>query len=177
MTTEYVTVPNVPLMTVGIEWPGTPGASGSTTFALEDLVEMVAAEEDPLIRAARVKLGHAPWQPHPDGGVVRLGDGDPFWDGEPCFGSVKNLRIDDDGVRLIGDLVEVPDWLAAVMPSAWPNRSIEWRDHIETEGGRRYERVLTAVGLLGVREQAVKDLSDIRRVLDGDPELVEYPDL
>lgn len=169
---EHVTVEGVELVTVGT-WHGIPTA----TFTLEDLVDMmVAANDDPLITAPRVKLGHERWQLHPGGGVVALGDHDPFWGGEPAFGSVANVQLDDAGVRLIGDLVEVPKWMAEVMPSAWPNRSIEYVDDVQTEGDRRYSRVLTAVALLGVRLQAVSDLSDIQRILEGDPELVELPD-
>lgn len=171
MATEYVTVTGVELGAIGIEWPT---ALGPVSVTLEQLVEiMVAGNDDPLIRPARIKLGHEPWQLHPEGGTVHLGDFDPFWGGEPCFGTAENLRLSDAG-RLVGDFYEVPDWLAAVMPSAWPSRSFELAHDVVTEGGQRYERVLTAVALLGVRQHAIKNLADVRRVLDGDPELVEF---
>lgn len=164
--TDYLTVPDVELVSVGMQWPGSGGNNpdGSIALTLEHLVDMmVAANDDPLVRAPRVKFGHLRWQPdHPEG----LGDHDPFWDGEPIFGTVHNLRLTNDGAKLTGDLEEVPAWLATVMPSAWPARSCEWVWDIETEAGRRYSAVLTAVGLLGARQHAVKDLADLRRLVE-----------
>lgn len=167
----YVTVAGVELVTVGIEWPAFPAP---VTLALEHLVDaMVAANDDPLIRAPRVKLGHTRLQPDTDG-LRELGDHDPFWDGDPAFGTVRNLRLSNDGARLVGDLVEVPEWLALALPSAWPNRSCEWVWDQETEGGKRYSMVLTAVALLGTRQHAIKDLDDLRRlVLAGPGDLTE----
>jgi hypothetical protein len=169
---DYVTVPDVELATAGIAWPGSGGnePDGSVTFALEHLVDMmVAANQDQLIRPPRVKLGHARLQPTDDG-LRELGDHDPFWDGAPAFGTITSLRLTNDGAKLVGDLVEVPDWLADAMPSAWPNRSIEWVWDFETEGGKRYSAVLTAVSLLGERQHAVKDLADVRRLLEQGPD-------
>ena len=63
--TEYVTVPDVELMTVGIDWPAHPQP---VTITLEHLVDaMVAANDDPLIRRPRIKLGHSRLQPTEDG--------------------------------------------------------------------------------------------------------------
>lgn len=167
--TDYLTVPGVELVTAGIEWPGSGGNNpdGTSTITLEHLVDfMVAGNDDPLIRPPRVKLGHSHLQPTEDG-FTTLGDHDPYWDGVPIFGTVRNMRLSEGGGRLIGDLVEVPDWLVDAMPSAWPSRSIEWRWDVETEGGRRYSVVLTAVSLLGAVEHAVKNLADVRRLIDG----------
>jgi hypothetical protein len=164
---DYVTVPDVELITVGIEWPAQPEP---VTLTLEHLVDaMVAANDDPLIRAPRVKLGHSRLQPDTDG-LRDLGDHDPFWDGEPAFGTARNLRLTNDGAKLVGDLVEVPTWLAAAIPSAWPNRSCEWVWDVETEAGKRYSLVLTAVGLLGTRQHAIKDLADLQRLLEQGPD-------
>ena len=165
--TTYTTVPGVELIGVGMEWPA---ATGPVTVTLEHLVDMmVAANEDPLIRAPRVKLGHERIQLTPDG-TTSLGDHDPYWSGEPAFGSVANLRLTHDGGMLVGDLVEVPAWLADAAPSAYPNRSCEWLFDVETEGGKRYSAVLTAVALLGVQQQAVKNLADLQRLLEQGPE-------
>lgn len=163
--TTYLNVPDVELISVGMDWPA---STGPATFTLEHLVDaMVAANDDPLIRAPRVKIGHTLFQPdHPEG----FGDFDPFWDGEPAFGSVRNLRLTNDGGKLVGDLEEVPEWLADAMPSAWPNRSAEAVWDVQTEGGKRYSMVLTAVALLGTVQQAVKDLADLTRLLTEGPD-------
>ena len=171
---DVLDVVGVELGSVGIAWPT---STGPRTVTFEHLVDIVAADNDPLIRAGRVKLGHEPWQLHPDGGTCELGDYDPFWTGEPALGSIRNLRLNDEGAKLLGDFTDVPAWLVDAMPTAWPNRSVELVHDVETEAGHRYSRVLTACALLGVRQQAIKDLADVRRVLDGDPELVEFSEL
>ena len=164
-STTYETIPNVELTTMGIDWPAHPVPA---TWTLENLVDaMVAANDDPLIRLPRVKVGHVLWQPgFPEG----FGDHDPFWDGMPAFGSGKNLRLTNDGAKLVCDLVEVPTWLARAAPSAWPNRSIEWAWDVETEGGKRYSAVITGIGLLGTQQHAVKDLADLQRLLTQGPD-------
>lgn len=159
---DYVTVPGIELMTVGMDWPAQPVP---VTLTLEHMVDaMVAANSDPHVRAPRIKLGHSRLQPS-DAGLVDLGDHDPFWDGAPAFGTVRNLHLSNDGAKLLGDLVEVPDWMAGAIPSAWPNRSCEWIWDLETEGGKRYSLVLTAVALLGERQHAIKDLADVQRLI------------
>lgn len=165
--TEFVTVPDVELVTVGMEWPAMPVPA---TITLEHLVDaMVAANDDPLIRKPRIKLGHSRLQPVEDG-LRELGDHDPFWDGEPAFGTAGNFRLTNDGAKLVADLIEVPDWLAVVLPSAWPNRSCEWVWDVTTEGGKRYSMVITAVGLLGTRQHAIKDLADLQRLITQGPD-------
>lgn len=167
---DYVRVDAVELLTVGIEWPA---ATGPVTITLEHLVDiMVAGNDDPHIRRARLKLGHSRLQPAEEG-LRGLGDHDPTWDGDPAFGSVENLRLDNDGAVLLGDLVEVPDWMAEAIPSAWPNRSCEWTQDHTTEGGKRYSAVLTAVSLLGTVQHAITDLEDIRRLVVDGPDDIE----
>lgn len=163
--TAYVTIPDVELITLGIDWPAHPEPA---TFTLENMVDaMVAANQDPLIRLPRVKVGHVQWQPdHPEG----FGDHESDWDGSPAFGSASNLRLNDAGSKLLADLIEVPDWLAVAAPSAWPNRSVEWCWDVQTEGGKRYSMVITAVSLLGERQHAVKDLADLQRLLTQGPD-------
>lgn len=167
MSVSYITVESVELVAIGIEWPS---ATGDVTITLEHLVDMmVAGNDDPLVRPPRVKLGHSRLQPDDDG-LRELGDHDPEWNGAPIFGTAQNLRLNNDGGRLIADLVEVPDWLAEAIPSAWPNRSCEWVWDLETEGGKRYSAVLTAVALLGERQHAIKNLADVQRLIEQGPD-------
>lgn len=186
--TQYGSLLGVELVSVGMEWPAHPEP---ITLRLEHLVDMmVAANDDPLISRPRIKLGHERWQFN-ETGVVELGDHDPFWQGEPAFGTATNLRLNDQGNYLLGDLVEMPWWMVEAAPSAWPNRSCEWVWNIETatplqvtqpqllpadmltdfetEGGKRYSAVLTAVALLGVQRQAVKNLRDLARAMVDGP--------
>lgn len=170
---EYVTIPDVELVSVGMDWPS---AGGDITIRFEHLRDaMVAANEDPHVVPPRLKIGHVD---------PRFADPDdpghnPFYDGEPAVGSVHNLRLTNDGATLVGDYVEVPAWLAEALPSAYPSRSIEGayqppetalarpdgRWDVETPGGKRYSFVLTACALLGVQRPAVQDLDDLERFL------------
>lgn len=174
---DYLTIPAVELVSVGMEWPA---ANGPITFTFEHLADaMTAANEDPHVVPPRLKIGHSdPRFADPDDPGH-----DPFYDGEPAFGSVRNLRLVNDGATLIGDYVEVPLWLAEALPSAYPSRSIEgaytvvegpagepigsW--DVETPGNKKYSFVLTACALLGLSRPAVQDLEDLRRFLtEGD---------
>lgn len=163
--TDYQVLPGVELCTVGMDWTA---QTGPVSITLEHVVDaMVAGNDDPHIRPARVKLGHGVQLLDND-----LGKYDPHWEGQPAFGSVANLRLENDGAVLVGDLVEVPDWLAEAAPSAWPSRSVEAVWNVQTEGGKRYSMVLTAVALLGPFAPAVADLEDLQRLLtDGPDEL------
>jgi hypothetical protein len=168
------TIPDVELLTVGMDWPG---AHGELTFRFDHLADAVtAANQDPHIQIPRIKIGHA--DPRFNTGE---GDHDPFYvpgDGEPALGSIENLRLENQGAVLMGDFVRVPLWLAEIMPAAYPNRSIEGayqdgRWDVETPGGKKYSFVLTAVALLGIFRPAVEDLEDLQAFLtEGDG--VEY---
>jgi hypothetical protein len=165
---DYTTVPhlaNVELGTAGMEWPA---STGPVTFTLEHLADAVtAANEDPHIQVPRVKLGH---RSEVNGELLTI---DPFrelGDAAPAFGRVVNLRTENDGAVLVGDFVEVPEWLATAMPSAYPNRSGDWFLDVETEGGKRYLLVLAAMSLLGTALPAVTDLEDLERFIEGGPD-------
>lgn len=165
---EFTTVEGVELVSVGMNWHG---MNGDVTFTFDHLADaMAAANDDVHVKAPRIKLGHT--DPRFNDGE---GDHDPFFDADPAFGRVENLRLENDGAVLVGDLVEVPVWLADVMPSAYPNRSIEgayldgsWE--VKTPGGKTYSFVLTAVALLGIALPAVQDLEDLQRLLAEGPE-------
>lgn len=164
---KYVTVANVELVTAGINWPA---STGPVTLTLEHLADAVkAAEEDPHVLYPRLKIGHTDERFNPADEVPVY---DPFHypDGQPAFGKASNLRLENDGAVIVADYVEVPEWLADAMPSAYPSRSIEGDFDVKTPGGKEYTFVLTAVALLGERWPAVQDLEDLERVLtEGEP--------
>lgn len=159
---NYLTIPNVELVTVGMNWPA---STGPVTLTLEHLADAVtAAEEDPHVLYPRLKIGHTDARFNPDAEVPIY---DPFHypDGQPAFGKAANLRLVNDGAVIMADYVEVPEWLAIAMPSAFPSRSIEGDFDIETPGGKKYSFMLTAVALLGERWPAIQDIEDLERVL------------
>ncbi len=161
---EYRTVEGVELVSVGMEWRA---STGLFTCTFENIADAItAANEDPLILVPRVKLGH-----------VALINGElryvnPFADledAEPAFGRAVNLRAANSGTKLVADFIEVPEWLALAMPSAYPSRSIEAETRVTTEGNKTYSAVVTAVALLGPVIPAVKDLADLERFLVEGP--------
>jgi hypothetical protein len=100
---------------------------------------------------------------------IGLGHVDKRFDGEPSFGSVTNIRYaeDDRGPVLLGDIVDMPEWLAASAPKRWPNRSIEgWQNF--TWGERTYSLILSGLKFLGVTPPAVmniRSLSDLKAAI------------
>lgn len=147
-----VTVPNVHLCSVGT-WECSTGIFRCTP---EILAAVVDAQEDPGVRTPIIKLGHT----------------DPRFDGEPSVGRIANLRTSDDGMDLFGDLVGVPAWLAEIMGSAFPDRSVEiWEDYTGATG-HEHVAALTALALLGVSVPAIESLDDIRALYEGDDVLI-----
>jgi hypothetical protein len=155
MTVTLVTVPNVPIVSTG-EYQL---ASGTTTFSAEDLADAVKAAEDPTVPKPRLKLGHT--DPRFDEAVA---SGE--LDGEPAFGSVQNLRLSDDGQTVLGDYCDVPEWLAEMLPSSYPGRSIEGGFGYTAPSGRSYRLVIARVALLGITWPGVTSLADLREVLE-----------
>lgn len=95
--------------------------------------------------------------------ALKIGHTDPRFDGEPALGWLGNLRVEgagDDSV-LKGDVTDMPDWLAEVAPSAWPDRSMEgWTDY--EADGRTYGMVVDGLALLGVTPPGMKTLRSLR---------------
>ena len=171
---DYVTIPDIELCTVGMSWPA---STGTVTLTFDHLASMAAAADDPHISAPRIKLGHTDprFDPSGDG----LGKWDPTWDGNPVFGTVANLRLEQFGAVLKGDLVAVPSWLAEAMPSAYPTRSMETVHDYESHSGKHYDMVLTGVALGGEWTPAVQDLEDVPdlvRLISQGAELVVTED-
>lgn len=153
MTTPLVlaTVKGVELARAGT-WNG---LTGPVTLTPEDLQDAVRAYEDREVDHAAVKLGHI----------------DPRFDGQPAAGWVERLRLSEDGRTLLGDLVDMPSKLAAILPAAFRRRSVELRRGLVTPSGKRYRAVLSGLALLGVQAPAVKGLADVleQYASDGTP--------
>ena len=159
------TVYNVEVCAVGIEYPL---ASGPATFTPEDLVQAVASQDDPAVRPPRVWLGH------PDDDRFHAGRTSPAGSAEPALGKVINMRIEDDGMTLVGDIVGCPTWLARILSSAYPNRSIEGFQGAETVTGHKWGLVVTDLALLGVTWPGVSTLEDLQALYSEDgPEGIE----
>lgn len=142
-------VTGVPLISTGIEYPI---STGVTTFTDIHLQDAVAAVKDPAVVAPRIKLGHA------SGYNDILVD-----DAEQAFGRIDTdtMHLGDNGQTIYGDYTGMPEWLAAVLPMAYPNRSIEGAWDIETATGKKYSFVINAVSLLGVRWPGCQVLEDL----------------
>ena len=154
-----VTVANVPILHAGVEYSL---STGPKTFTPEDLRDAVmAANEDPSIPRPRLKIGHVD---------PRFNDSTTF-DGSPSFGVATNLRLSDNGMAVYADYVGVPKWLADIMPTAYPSRSVEGYSNVpafEVEGhqlesqmGKRWRFVISACSLLGVEWPGISVLEDL----------------
>ncbi len=118
--------------------------TGRRTFTLPEFEDAIAASNDPEIGPPIIRPGHT----------------DPRFDGEPALGRVVNMRMAGD--RLVGDLVDLPGWLASRRGrAAYPNRSVEGYPNVKTPAGREYRLVLTGLALLGVTPPAVQGLADL----------------
>jgi hypothetical protein len=144
-----VTVPNVPILAAGIEYKL---STGPRTFTPDDLRDIVAAaNEDMSIPAPRLKIGH----------IDPRYNGTNPWDGTPAFGKATNLSLGENDMEIFADYVGVPKWLADIMPTAYPSRSVEILWDVESQTGRRYRAVCAAVAILGVVWPGITVLEDL----------------
>ena len=124
-------------------------ASGPMTVTAEMLADAARHAQRPGARPAPLKLGHS--DPRFSG------------DGEPALGWVGNVRVEDvDGQPVLrGDVTDMPDWLAAAAPKAWPYRSIEgWQDY--EDDGETYSLVIDGLALLGVTPPGMSTIRSLR---------------
>jgi hypothetical protein len=151
-TPNTVTVKDVEIVQTGIEYPL---ATGPRTFTTADLSDLVESQSDPAIKAPRLKLGH-----EASLGILE--------DGQPAIGTLENLHLEQNGHLVVGDYVGIPEWLANVLPSAYPARSIEAVDGVDTNTGHHWRLVLTDLALLGVVWPGVGTLDDIQALYSED---------
>lgn len=160
---QLVSIRDVEIVKTGIEYPL---ASGPTTFTVSDLASIVGSQEDPGMSSPRIWLGH-PDDPRIHG--ERAPGGPPS--GEPAIGRVTNMKLADEGHTVRGDLEGVPLWLASIMASAFPSRSIEANWNVETVTGHKWQLAMSGLALLGVCWPGVSTLEDIAALFtDEGPE-------
>lgn len=151
---DLVTVENVPLMTTG---QFNLFGGGEQIFTEEDLQAAAQAPvTDDSVKLPRQGVGH-----------VSVLD-----DGMPALGTYQNLRVKATGAdrhTLYGDLHGVPRWFAKIMPSAYPNRSVEGERNYVSDNGITHKLALTAVKLLGVVMPGISTLDDLRHMYGSEP--------
>lgn len=140
-------VPGVELMRTG-QWDI---STGRVTFTRDDLAAAAAAVACPAVRRPVLKLGHESAMPSPG-------------DGEPAVGWVANMALADAGNLLIGDYTGMPGWLGDVLPSAYPDRSIEGEYDYRCQLGHTHPFVVHAVALLGVVRPGIGTLASLQDV-------------
>lgn len=145
-------MPGIELVAVGT-WRA---STGELTLTTDDLASAVAAMDCPGVRNPVLKLGHS--EPDSTSGIR--------WDGEPAVGWVDNMRLSDNRAKIVADYLGVPAWLAEVMPSAYPDRSIEISRPFRCQIGHQHPAVITAVALLGIVGPAVGVLRSLQDVQD-----------
>lgn len=121
--------------------------TGETEFTAEHLADAVRATSDPTIVAPRIKLGHD---------FDRV-----FGDAAPAFGKVTNMRLAENGQKIIGDLTDVPEYLAAGIAAHYPGRSIEGGFDFSAPSGHDYKLVISDLSLLGTEWPGVTSLKDL----------------
>lgn len=150
---QLTTVAGVQIIKTGIEYPL---SSGPTTFTPEDLADAVAAQDDPAIPQPRIWLGHF----NDERIHGKRSQGLPS-SGEPALGKVTNMRLEDEGNTIVGDLTGVPIWFANIMGSAFPSRSIEGLFNFKTVTGKTWRLVISGLAMLGVVWPGVTTIEDI----------------
>lgn len=146
---ELRSIAGVELIKAGT-WDATGSPEGGWTTTPHDLTEALRAHQAGVLRKPVIKIGHT----------------DPRFDGGPALGYVDNLRLTDAGHTLVGDFVNMPASVAALVPHAYPDRSIEALIDYQAPDGLVWPLVLTAVALLGEAEPAVETLKSLQDVGD-----------
>lgn len=147
---RLVTLPGVELMKTG---RFNLHKGGDHEFTAADIAAAVDAHNKGILRKPTIRLGHD----------------DARFTGSPSVGFVDNLRASAGGNTLLGDLCGMPEWLADILASAYPSRSIEaLYDYIDPRG-EQHDFVMTGLALLGVTPPGIDNLasiSDVARLYD-----------
>src|SRR5215471_8819609 len=142
-------IDNVPICSTGIEYKLGTGPHTFTEAELADAVK-AASGEDVAINSPRIKLGH-----QSKVNDLFLGED------EPAFGRVEGMTLSANKQTILGSYVGTPEWLAKVLPVAYPSRSVDAQLGVSTATGKKYEMVITDVSLLGILWPGCSVLEDL----------------
>lgn len=146
-----VTIPNVEICEVGEEWQLSTGPLTLTPEHIASAAEAWA--NDPAVKSPRLKFGHT----------------SDWGDAEPAFGRYENLRVENNGMTLVADLVGVPSWFKDIAAAAFPNRSMEAYTDATTHTGKTHKLIINAVSFLGVVMPGINTLEDLAAVWAAEP--------
>lgn len=141
--------PNVEIAQTG-QWDI---STGRVTLTDDDLANAIAALDCPAVRKPVLKLGHT------DTRFASL-----VGDGQPTIGWVDNMATTDNGHTVVGDYVGMPGWLGPILPSAYPDRSMEATWDFMCQLGHVHPFVITAVALLGETPPGIGTLESLQDV-------------
>lgn len=170
-------VMDVPLYKLGMNFPA---SSGPVDFSFQHLAASVEASKDPMVPRPRIKLGHTDPRyntvecPACKAGVNFNFEDDRIFDGTPSFGFVEDPKLTANGGVVVANLVDVPLWLAKIMPVAFASRSIEGWFGYTGPNEKEYDFVVTALSLLGVAFPGVLNLPDLPQMYGAEmPDYVQ----
>lgn len=141
---ETVDLDGVEILATGGPVHGRGSAPGGDTWTTEQLRELAKANAD-LAGELRppAKLGHGE-------------------SGDPAVGWLENIRINEDGSRLLADIKRVPRKVGELIRSgAYRGRSVELSSVTSQRTGRRFELAVSGLAFLGASLPAVRTLGDI----------------
>ncbi len=80
----------------------------------------------------------------------------------PAAGWLENVRVNDDGSKLLADIMAVPKTVADLIDAgAWRTRSVELSKITSQATGKAYDWVVTGLAWLGGKMPAVRTLDDV----------------
>lgn len=86
----------------------------------------------------------------------------------PAVGWIENVRVNDTGDKLIGDIMAVPEKLADLIEAGgYRTRSVELSKVTSQVTGKVYDWVVTGLAWLGGKMPAVRTLDDVVALYEG----------
>lgn len=160
-TTTFVTLEGIPVLETGIEYPASTGPFTVTPEMIQDAID---SQDDPHVLPPRIKIAHAE---NPINGSLQE-----LWDSvngerdgsQPALGTLLNLRSTNGGQTLVADFYGLPGWLAAILETAYPARSIEGGAWKNSANNKEYSFMIEAVSLLGVVGPGCTSLDDLQEL-------------